>query len=110
MKSPASWQSKPKVARGSGARVSGEVEAHQVYLPEAVAWVHEFIEECAGFPTASHDDQRRCRHPGFEPHSRPVGIPRLFRRIAEHAAESEFLPTARMGQYNLLVRTVPPAG
>jgi predicted phage terminase large subunit-like protein len=37
--------------------VSSEVEAHNVYLPEAVPWVHDFIEECAAFPAGAHDDQ-----------------------------------------------------
>ena len=37
--------------------VSGEVEAHNVYLPQAAPWVHDFIEECAAFPTGAHDDQ-----------------------------------------------------
>ena len=37
--------------------VSGEVESHNVYLPESSSWVHDFIEECAAFPTGAHDDQ-----------------------------------------------------
>jgi predicted RNA-binding Zn-ribbon protein involved in translation (DUF1610 family) len=37
--------------------VSAEVEAHNVYLPETAPWIHDFIEECAGFPTSAHDDQ-----------------------------------------------------
>jgi len=37
--------------------VSSEVEAHNVYLPEGAPWVHDFIEECAAFPTGAHDDQ-----------------------------------------------------
>jgi predicted phage terminase large subunit-like protein len=37
--------------------VSGEVEAHNVYLPETAVWVHDFIEECASFPAGAHDDQ-----------------------------------------------------
>jgi predicted phage terminase large subunit-like protein len=37
--------------------VSGDVEAHNVYLPEAAPWVHDFIEECAAFPASAHDDQ-----------------------------------------------------
>jgi predicted phage terminase large subunit-like protein len=45
--------------------VSGEVEAHNVYLPGRrndqgvlvpVGWVHDFIEQHAGFPNATHDD------------------------------------------------------
>jgi predicted phage terminase large subunit-like protein len=37
--------------------VSAEVEAHNVYLPQTAPWVHDFIEECAAFPTGAHDDQ-----------------------------------------------------
>jgi predicted phage terminase large subunit-like protein len=37
--------------------VSCEVESHNVYLPEKTRWVQDFIEECAAFPTAAHDDQ-----------------------------------------------------
>jgi predicted phage terminase large subunit-like protein len=37
--------------------VSSEVEAHNVYLPEGVPWVNDFIEECAAFPASAHDDQ-----------------------------------------------------
>src|SRR5262249_39679102 len=37
--------------------VSAEVEAHNVYLPQTAPWVHDFIEECAAFPTLAHDDQ-----------------------------------------------------
>jgi predicted phage terminase large subunit-like protein len=48
-----------KLARAHA--VSGEVEAHNVWLPDATVlhapWVHDFIEECAGFPTAAFDDQ-----------------------------------------------------
>ncbi len=46
---------------------SGETEAHNVFLPDPTAthldqrinpgWVHDFIEETAGFPTATFDDQ-----------------------------------------------------
>lgn len=41
------------------AAVSPLVEAGNVWLPspELAPWVGEFIEECAGFPTAAHDDQ-----------------------------------------------------
>lgn len=46
-----------KVARA--AAVSPLVESRNVWLPapELAAWVGEFIEEHAGFPTAAHDDQ-----------------------------------------------------
>jgi len=37
--------------------VSCEIEAHNVYLPGAMPWVHDFIEECAAFPVGAHDDQ-----------------------------------------------------
>jgi predicted phage terminase large subunit-like protein len=37
--------------------VSSEVEANNIYLPENRSWVHDFIEECAAFPTGAHDDQ-----------------------------------------------------
>lgn len=46
---------------------SGEVEAHNVYLPDPTCvhydqritpgWVHDFIEETASFPTGTFDDQ-----------------------------------------------------
>jgi len=46
-----------KVARANA--VSWQVEAGNVYLPapELAPWVDGFLEECAGFPTAAHDDQ-----------------------------------------------------
>jgi predicted phage terminase large subunit-like protein len=39
--------------------VAAGIEAGNVYLPHPALfpWVHEFIEECAGFPNAAHDDQ-----------------------------------------------------
>jgi predicted phage terminase large subunit-like protein len=37
--------------------VSCEVEAHNVYLPQYANWVADFVEECAAFPAAAHDDQ-----------------------------------------------------
>lgn len=33
------------------------VEAGNVWLPELAPWVNDLIEECAGFPNATHDDQ-----------------------------------------------------
>jgi predicted phage terminase large subunit-like protein len=41
------------------AAISPLVEAHNVWLPspELAPWIGKFIEECAGFPTAAHDDQ-----------------------------------------------------
>lgn len=46
-----------KVARASA--VSPQIEAGNVYLPDPsiAPWVHDFIEECAAFPTGAHDDQ-----------------------------------------------------
>lgn len=46
-----------KYARASA--VSPYVQAGNVFLPSPrlAPWVDEFIEECAGFPTAAHDDQ-----------------------------------------------------
>lgn len=32
-------------------------EAGLVYLPEGEHWVSDFVDECAGFPSAVHDDQ-----------------------------------------------------
>ena len=32
------------------------IEAGRVYLPEQAPWLHDFIEEMSGFPTAEHDD------------------------------------------------------
>jgi predicted phage terminase large subunit-like protein len=47
---------------GKEARVNAVapgIEAGNVYLPHPACfpWVHEFIEECACFPNAAHDDQ-----------------------------------------------------
>lgn len=38
---------------------TAEIEAGNVYLPapEIAVWVHDFIEECAAFPTGRYDDQ-----------------------------------------------------
>lgn len=44
-----------KVVRAWG--VSPDIEAGNVWLPEGVEWVHDFIEECANFPNGDHDDQ-----------------------------------------------------
>ena len=32
------------------------IEAGKVFLPESAPWLNEFIDELAGFPTATHDD------------------------------------------------------
>ena len=39
--------------------VSPEIESGNVYLPdpEIAPWVHDFIEECAAFPSGRHNDQ-----------------------------------------------------
>lgn len=41
------------------AAISPEVEAGNVYLPDSsiAPWIHDFIGECAAFPTGVHDDQ-----------------------------------------------------
>jgi predicted phage terminase large subunit-like protein len=46
-----------KLARASA--ISPQVESGNVYLPdpEFNPWVYDFIEECAAFPHAAHDDQ-----------------------------------------------------
>jgi len=38
-------------------RASPWCEAGKVFLPEGEPWVADFIEECAAFPNADHDDQ-----------------------------------------------------
>jgi predicted phage terminase large subunit-like protein len=39
--------------------VTPMIEAGNVYLPDPsiAPWVHDFVEECAAFPTGAHDDQ-----------------------------------------------------
>ena len=46
-----------KVARVSA--VSPQIEAGNVYLPDPslAPWIHDFIEECAAFPSGAYDDQ-----------------------------------------------------
>lgn len=46
-----------KMARAQA--VAPQIEAGNVYLPDPsiAPWVHDFIEECAAFPNAAHDDQ-----------------------------------------------------
>jgi predicted phage terminase large subunit-like protein len=66
--------------------VAAQIEAGNVYLPHPACfpWVYEFIEECAGFPNAAHDDQvdalsqallRFMQHP-YRPMVVEVGPPR----------------------------------
>lgn len=44
-----------KVARANA--VVGAIEAGNVYLPRYAAFTADFVEECAAFPAAAHDDQ-----------------------------------------------------
>lgn len=62
---------KDKVARANAS--TGVLEAGRCYLPESIPWVLDFIDVCAAFPNAAHDDdvdaltQFLSRH-GFRPH------------------------------------------
>lgn len=40
--------------------ISGTLEAGRVYLPEGMEWVNDFLDECAAFPNAAHDDRVDC--------------------------------------------------
>ena len=46
-----------KIARVNA--VSGSIEAHEVFLPDPgqCLWIHDFIEECAAFPSGKNNDQ-----------------------------------------------------
>jgi predicted phage terminase large subunit-like protein len=44
-----------KIARVQA--ISPMIEAGNVYLPEKASFVGDFVEECAAFPNAAHDDQ-----------------------------------------------------
>lgn len=44
-----------KVARVNA--VSAYIESGNVYLPRHVEWIHDFVEECASFPSGKNDDQ-----------------------------------------------------
>ena len=44
-----------KVVRAQA--VSPDVEAGNVWIPEAASYTTDFVEECAAFPNGSHDDQ-----------------------------------------------------
>lgn len=48
-------QGRDKMARIES--VVAYIEAGNVYLPENAPWTHDFVEECALFPQATHDDQ-----------------------------------------------------
>ena len=37
--------------------VAPDIEAGNVFLPENAPWVHDFVTECAAFPSGAHDDQ-----------------------------------------------------
>lgn len=42
--------------------VTPDIEAGNVFLPDPTRapWINDFVEECAGFPNAKHDDQVDC--------------------------------------------------
>lgn len=52
-----------KVDAGTGGKIARVesvtpwIEAGNVYLPRQSEWTHDFVEECASFPNAKHDDQ-----------------------------------------------------
>ncbi len=46
---------KDKLARANA--ISPYVEGGRVFLPSVASWTDAFVEECAAFPFASHDDQ-----------------------------------------------------
>ena len=47
-----------KVARANSC--SGTLEAGRVYLPMGMAWVDRFLDQCAAFPNAAHDEEVDC--------------------------------------------------
>lgn len=47
-----------KVARAHSCE--GTMEGGRVYLPEGMAWVGLFLDQCAAFPNAAHDDMVDC--------------------------------------------------
>ena len=47
-----------KVARAHSCE--GVLEGGRVYLPDGMAWVGSFLDECAAFPNAAHDDRVDC--------------------------------------------------
>lgn len=47
-----------KVARAHSCE--GTMEGGRVYLPEGMTWVGPFLDECAAFPNAAHDDRVDC--------------------------------------------------
>jgi predicted phage terminase large subunit-like protein len=44
-----------KVARAHSCE--GTIEGGRVFLPSGMAWVGPFLDECAAFPNAAHDDR-----------------------------------------------------
>ena len=43
-----------KVARMNS--ISAAIESGHVYLPIGAPWVNDFVDQCAAFPNAAHDD------------------------------------------------------
>lgn len=41
-------------------KCQGVLEGKRVYLPQGMAWVDSFLDECASFPNAAHDDRVDC--------------------------------------------------
>ena len=41
-------------------RCEGILEAGRVHLPKGMAWTAQFLDECAAFPNAAHDDRVDC--------------------------------------------------
>jgi len=80
--------------------VSGEVEAHNVLLPDpsatfmdprvSAAWVHDFIEQCAAFPTGTFDDMVDMLTQGLTYiRKRAYGLFELWRREAAKARSEQ---------------------
>src|SRR3989442_10386844 len=72
--------------------VSSEVEAHNVYLPEGVPWVNDFIEECAAFPASAHDDQVDAM---------TQALTRIRLRSVTHLSDCFFVGTPRHPEFQL---------
>lgn len=47
-----------KISRANA--VTGAIEAGNVYLPKREPFTHEFVNQCASFPNAKHDDMVDC--------------------------------------------------
>ena len=51
----------PKESKQARVRsISPTVEGGRVFLPSGAAWVEDFLNECAAFPNAAHDDRVDC--------------------------------------------------